>query len=163
MSRMSAAPSDERYGDFATGIFSGLQLQHYAAVAKMATGSIRDGFSLAVQPLPCGADQQKHVQTRFCLPTRVSRPKGPFSPICGYSGVAKNHLPFGYGRSDSHYRSSRISDARFEGGERHSRNAAGTTSGCGLVLWGRLPPSTVFLKCKTGCRNQPLRSKPSLA
>jgi hypothetical protein len=92
--------------DFATGVFSGLQLQHYAVVAKMATGSIRDGFSLAVQPLPCGAAQQKHMQARFFPPTRFSRPKGPLSSICGYSGVLKNHLPFGYHRSDSHYRSS---------------------------------------------------------
>jgi len=48
---------------------------------KMATGSIRDGFSLAVQPLPCGAAQQKHMQARYFPPTIFFRPKGPLSSI----------------------------------------------------------------------------------
>lgn len=129
--------------DFATVTFSGLYSSTYA-VSKVATSSICDGVSLAtVPPLRCWTDQKKHVLARVFLS------KGRIPSICAYSGVAHDHLPFGWARSNSRCRPSRISDTRFEGSQRHGRNAARPTLGFGSasILSGRLPPSPESLKC----------------
>ena len=116
----------------------------------MATSSIRSGASLTTGPtLRCGADQKRHVHPRIFL----FLSKGRLPSIYGYSDVANSHLPFGWSRSNSHCPSFRISDTRFEGGERHCRNATGTTTlGCGFasVLPAWLPPSTNARKIKCG-------------
>lgn len=121
----------------------------------MATGCFRDGVSLrTVPPLRCWTDQKKHVHARVLLS------KGPFFSVCAYSNVANNHLPYGWRPSDSHCRSSRIPDTRFEDSERHSSNAAGLRLGCGCasILSARVPPSIDALKCKLAVVNSPLHS-----
>jgi hypothetical protein len=69
-----------------------------------------------------------------------------------FPAVARNHLSLGWSRSNSHYRSSRISDTRSEGSERQGRKAASPplVSACTSTVSPRLVPF-IHLKMQTDC------------
>jgi hypothetical protein len=87
-------------------------------------------------------------QVLFLGREREGRGNIPFLDLY-FSAVARNHLSLGWRRSNSHYRSSRISDTRSEGSERQGRKVASPplVSACTSTVSPWLVPF-IHLKCK---------------
>jgi hypothetical protein len=113
----------------ATAIFSELHCSTHA-VSRAANGCTCYGVSVsAVPPLRCGTDPQTATTNVHVLRTTETFLPKCLPSIRAISAVPNSPVSSGRIRSNSHYRSSRISDTRSEGSHHHSGYTANSTLG----------------------------------